>query len=174
MKRRPRRSLPATLTALGLLAMCALVAIVSIQLIVGERPWVDYRVVTRVRWNELVPVIAGGIAALLGLLLLLAAVLPGRLTVFPLRGDESGIDSGASRRSYRSTLRAAASGVDGVSSAKLKIGRRQVAAVVSTERTVTDGLADAVRSALDQRLAQIGPVEQPTVKVRVKASRSAS
>ncbi|MFD8493018.1 DUF6286 domain-containing protein [Amycolatopsis sp. NPDC059657] len=174
MKRRSRRSLPATLTALVLLALCALVAIVSIQLIVGERPWVDYRVVTRVRWNELVPAIAGGVAAALGLVLLLAAVVPGRLTVFPLRGEESGIDSGASRRSYRSTLRATASGVDGVRSAKLKVGRRQVAAVVSTERTVVDGLADAVRSALDHRLEQIGPVERPTVKVRVKAARSVS
>lgn len=174
MKLRPRRSVPATLTALVVLAACVLVAIVSIQLIVDEPPWVDYRAVGRVRWNELVPAIAGGVAAVLGVLLVLAAVIPGRLTVFPLHSAETGIDSGASRRSYRSTLRAAASGVDGVSGAKLKLGRNQVAAVVSTERTITDGLADAVREALDRRLTQIGPIERPRVKVKVKAARSAS
>jgi uncharacterized protein DUF6286 len=175
VKRRPRRSAPATLSALVILAGCVLAAAVSIQLLLGERPWISYAAVTGwlngQRWTDLIPAVAGGVAALLGLVLLLAAVLPGRARVLPLRGD---LDSGASRRSYRSTLRAAASTVDGVSGAKLKLGRRRVKAVVTTARTSTDGLADAVRTAVERRIGQIDPVTPPAVKVRLKTSGSAS
>ena len=175
MKRRPRRSTPATLTALVLLAACAVVAVVAIQTILGEIPWFSYKSVADAlhgaRWNDLVVVLAGGGAVLLGLILLLTAFLPGKLTVLPLDGE---LDSGASRRSYRSTLRAAASTVDGVSGAKLKLKRRKVSARVTTGRTTTDGLDDAVRAAIEHRLDQITPAVRPTVKIKVHAARSAS
>ncbi|WP_410652633.1 DUF6286 domain-containing protein [Amycolatopsis sp. cmx-4-54] len=175
MKRRPRRSVPATLTAVVLLAACAFVAVIAIQLLLGQKPWVSYESVAGTlhgaRWNDLVPAIAGGGAALLGLVLLLIAILPGRLTVLPLEGE---LDSGASRRSYRSTLTTAASTVDGVAGAKVKLKRRKVFAKVSTGRTVTDGLADAVRAAIEHRLDQIAPAARPAVKIKVHAARSAS
>ncbi|MEC3982533.1 DUF6286 domain-containing protein [Amycolatopsis sp. H20-H5] len=175
MKRRPRRSTPATLTAVVLLAACALVAVVAIQMIVGETPWVSYRAVAdalhNAHWNDLVPAIAGGVAALLGLILLLAAILPGKLTVLPLDGD---LDSGASRRSYRSTLRTAASTVDGVSGAKLTVKRRKVTTKVSTGRTNTEGLAEAVRAALEHRLDQVSPALRPKLKIKVQAARGES
>lgn len=175
VKRRPRRSIPATLTAVVLLAACAFVAVIAIQLLLGQNPWVSYESVAGTlhdaRWNDLVPAIAGGGAALLGLALLLAAILPGKPTVLPLEGE---LDSGASRRSYRSTLSTAASTVDGVSAAKVKLKRRKVFAKVSTGRTVTDGLADAVRAAIEHRLDQIAPATRPAVKIKVHAARSAS
>ncbi len=178
MKRLPRRSAPAVLTAVVLLAVCVLVATVAIQTILGHTPWVDYRTaadaLNATRWNDLVPVIVGGAAAVLGLVLLLAAFLPGKPTVLPLRDDETSIESGASRRSYRSTLRTAATGVDGVSGAALSVGRRKVAAVVRTDRTNTDGLADAVRASLEHRLDQIAPAGRPELKVKIKSARSAS
>jgi Family of unknown function (DUF6286) len=175
VKRRPRRSVPATITALVLLAACALVAVVAIQLILGATPWISYKSIVEAlhnaHWNDLVPAIAGGVAALLGLVLLLTAALPGKLTVLPLDGD---LSSGASRRSYRSTLRAAASTVDGVAGVKLKVKGRKVSAKVSTGRTSTDGLADAVGVAIEHRLDQITPAVRPTVNIKVHAARSAS
>ncbi|WP_410665392.1 DUF6286 domain-containing protein [Amycolatopsis sp. lyj-84] len=175
MKRRPRRSIPATLTAIVLLAACALVAVIAIQMLLGETPWIRYDTVAGalhdMRWSDVVTAIAGGVAVLLGLILVLAAILPGKPTVLPLRGDP---DSGASRRSYRSTLHAAASTVDGVSGATVKLKPRTVTAKVSTGRTTIDGLADAVRGAVEHRLDQIDPVLRPTVKVKVRAARSAS
>jgi hypothetical protein len=174
VKRRPRRSTPASLTAAVLLAASAFVAVVAVQTILAQKPWVSYRSVAdalhNAHWNDLAPAIAGGAAALLGLILLLAAALPGKLTVLPLEG---GVDSGASRRSYRSTLRTAASAVDGVARAKLKVKRRKVSAKVTTARTTTDGLADAVRTAIDRRLDQIAPAVRPNVKIKVHAARSA-
>ncbi|MFJ1768476.1 DUF6286 domain-containing protein [Amycolatopsis sp. NPDC088138] len=175
MKRRPRRSTPATLVAVVLLAICALAAVVAIQTILGQTPWVGYPSVAgwlhATRWSDVVPVLAGAAAILLGLLLLAAAVLPGKLVVLPLAGET---DSGASRRSYRGTLRAAVSDVDGVAGAALKVKRRKVIARVRTARTNTEGLPDAVRTAIERRLSQIAPATVPAVKVRVTSTRSTS
>lgn len=178
MKRRPRRSTPAVLTALGLLVACALVAVVAIQMIIGASPLVDYRSVATtlhgMHWNDFGVALAGGVLALAGLLMLLAAILPGAPTVLPLSGDPVGMDSGATRRSLRSTLRAATSTVDGVSGAKLRLGRRKVAALVRTTRTNTAGLDDAVRAAIEHRLDQINLANRPSLTVKVHATRDTS
>ncbi|RZQ64609.1 DUF6286 domain-containing protein [Amycolatopsis suaedae] len=174
MKRRPRRRVPSTLTALALLAACVVVAAVAIQLILGQPQWIDYdRVATTLhglRWNDPLTAVAGGLLALLGLVLLLAAVLPGRLIVIPLDGDP---DSGASRRGYRNTLRAAAA-VDGVSALKLRVRRRRIKAVVRTNRGTTAGLDEAVRAGLERRLDQIRPSTRPALTVNVRSTRKPS
>jgi hypothetical protein len=178
VKRRPRRSTPAVLTALVLLAVCVLVAVVAIQMIIGASQLVDYRSVATTlhgtHWNDLGTALAGGVLALAGLLLLLAAILPGAPTVLPLSGDPTGMDSGATRRGLRATLRAAASTVDGVSVAKLRLGRGKVAAVVRTNRTNTTGLDDAVRAAIEHRLDQINLADRPNLTVRVQTTRDTS
>jgi hypothetical protein len=175
MKRRPRRSVPAVLTALVVLAACVLVAVVAIQLIVGERPWVSFDAVASalhdLRWSDVLPAVAGSVVALLGLVLVLAAILPGATTVLPLGGS---FDAGAARGGYRSTLRAAAADVDGVSGAAVKLGTRRVKVRVETARTSPDGLADAVRAAVGRRLDQVGPATRPAVSVRVRAPRRKS
>lgn len=175
MKRRPRRSIPAVLTAVVLLAVCVFAAVVAIQLILGQTPWISYQNISEwlhgTRWNNVVPAVAGGVAALAGLILLAAAILPGKLVVLPLDG---GTGSGASRRSYRSTLRAAASAVDGVTGTKLKVKRRKVTARIRTARTSTDGLSDAIHAAIERRLAQVAPATVPAIKVRINAVRSTS
>ncbi|MGC7097698.1 DUF6286 domain-containing protein [Amycolatopsis lurida] len=162
MKRRPRRVVAAALTALVVAAVSAVVAVVAIQLILGERPWIDHTSVAGIRWNDLPVAVTGGAFVLLGLALVLAAVLPGRLTILPIRAD-----SGIARHSYRATLRQAAADVDGVSRAKLTLRRRKVSAKVRTERTNTTGLAGAVRSALAQRLGQLDPATGPRISVKV-------
>jgi hypothetical protein len=177
VKRRPRRSTPAVLTALVLLAACVLVTVVAIQMIIGEPEWVGYRSVATtlhdMHWNDLSTALAGGVLVLVGLLLLLAAILPGAPTVVPLNGDPAGMDSGATRRSLRTTLHAAASTVDGVTAAKLRLGRRKVAAVVRTNRTNATGLDDAVRAAIEHRLDQINPANRPIPTVKVQTTRNA-
>lgn len=175
MKRRPRRSVPATLTALVLTAAGALAAVVAVQMILGERAWLDYGAVARrlstLRWAELPVVITGAAVAVLGLLLLAGAVLPGKPVVLPLRGEP---DAGASRRSFRSTLRAAAARVDGVDEVKVKLRRRSVRIRVRSRRTRPDGIADSVRAAVAARLDRIGPLRRPDVKVRLRTPRSSS
>ncbi|WP_409465049.1 DUF6286 domain-containing protein [Amycolatopsis sp. GA6-003] len=175
MKRRTRRSLPATLTAAVLLAAAVLAAVAAIQRLTGHQPWLDYRAVAAVvhdaRWTELVPALVSGAVALLGLGLLWAALLPGKRRILPLTGDP---DSGADSTGYRAALRAAAADVDGVERAQLSTGSRKVKVRVKTARTRTDGLADAVRAAVESRLDRISPARRPAVSVRVRATREAS
>jgi Family of unknown function (DUF6286) len=175
--RRPRRGLTATIAALVLLAACALTATIAVQLIAGQRPLIRYRsiadIVHRAHWNGTAVGIAGGVAMALGLILLLAALIPGAPTVLPVEQDGTGIDAGASRRSLRSTLRTAAGDVDGVTSAKLRLRRHRIAAKVRTDAHAADDLTEAVKAAIEHRLDQVSPVTRPTLRLRVKTSRTA-
>jgi hypothetical protein len=176
--RRPRRSIPACLTALAVLTACVLVATCAIQMLAGQPPLISYAALAQAlhqaHWIDRTLALAGSVAALLGLILLLAAILPGQATILPLRDSQAGMDSGASRRSLRRTLRAAADSVDGVSATTLKLRRRKVTATVRTHRATTEGLADAVRTALERRLDQIEPAVRPALRVKATTTRSAS
>ncbi|MGW7537306.1 DUF6286 domain-containing protein [Amycolatopsis sp. NPDC054798] len=175
MKRRTRRSLPASLTAGVLLAVCVLAAVAAIQRLTGHQPWLDYRAVASAahdaKWTDLVPALISAAVALVGLVLLWAALLPGKRRILPLAGDP---DSGADTTDYQSALRAAAADVDGVDRARISTGSRKVKVRVKTARTRTDGLADAVRAAVESRLDRIAPVRRPAVSVRVRATREVS
>ncbi|GAA1025514.1 MULTISPECIES: DUF6286 domain-containing protein [Amycolatopsis] len=175
MKRRTRRSLPASLTAGVLLAVCVLAAVAVIQRLAGNRPWLDYRTIAaavrNAQWTDLVPALVSGAVAVIGLVLVWAALLPGKCRILPLAGD---LDSGAATADYRSALRAAAAEVDGVDRARLSTGSRKVKVRVKTARTRTDGLADAVRTAVESRLDRIAPARRPAVSVRVRAGREVS
>ncbi|QWF80749.1 DUF6286 domain-containing protein [Amycolatopsis sp. CA-230715] len=176
MIRRPRRSLPAALVALVVLAACAFVAVSCVQYLIGERPWLTFDTaadaVRGIRWDGVPVLVAGGVVAVVGLVLLLAAVLPGKPIVLPLAPSDRDETSGATRRSVHGELRQTVASVDGVSSAKVKLRTKKLTARVRTSRTVTEGLADAVSSALETRLDQIAPAKRPRVRVRVKKTRS--
>jgi hypothetical protein len=178
MMRRPRRTIPAAVTALALLAVCVLTAISAIQLLADQRPLISYAAIADLahttHWDSLAVTAAAGLVVLIGLILLLTAILPGRPTVIPLRATDTGaaMDAGASRRSLHSTLRAAANAVDGVTATTLTLRQRTVTAAVRTHRTTPEGLAEAVRAAINHRLDQISPATRPAVRVRVIAPRS--
>jgi len=175
VKRRTRRSLPATLTAAAVLAVCVLAAVGAIQRLTGHQPWLDYRTVAtavhEAHWTDLVPALVSGAVAVVGLALLWAALLPGKRRILPLTGDP---DSGAETAGYRAALRTAAATVDGVEKARLSAGSRTVKVRVKTARTRTDGLADSVRAAVESKLDRIAPARRPAVSVRVRATREAA
>jgi hypothetical protein len=176
MIRRPARRLPASLAALVLLGACAIVATSCLQVLLGRRPLLEYRAIAAAlhatRWSDLPVALGGGVAVLVGLVLLALAVTPGRPTVLPLAPTSTAVDSGAARRGLRRTLQAAAGSVDGVRAVRLTVRRKRIDATVRTNRTVTDGLAEEVRAALDRRLGEIAPATRPLPRVRVRSSRS--
>ncbi|ATE55787.1 DUF6286 domain-containing protein [Actinosynnema pretiosum] len=180
MKRSSRRSAPAVLVALAVLAACAVVTTVAARRILGLTPWIEtgalFAALHGARWTDPVVTLAAAACALLGAVLLLCALLPGAPTVVPLRDDdpdvERAVSSGVTRRSLRRALRATAASVDGVNAAGLVLTRRAVSATVTTDRTSTAGLADAVRAAVEERLDRLGPAGRPEVGVRVKARRT--
>lgn len=170
MTRRSRRALPATLTALVLLAASVVVAVCAIQLAVGEPSLLPYDSLAGLlhdtTWSAQGVAVAGGVAAAIGLVLFLVAVVPGRARTATL--DQH---TAVSVRGLRNALRSAAV-VDGVESAAVKVRRRRVRAVVRTRRAVVDGLGDAVRTALEHRVGEFALARPPQVVVRVKALRS--
>jgi hypothetical protein len=175
MIRRPRRAIPATLTALVALAVCALVATVAIQLAAGQPPVFSYQTIAanlhRAQWRDLVVAIVGGAVALVGLILLLTAVIPGRAMVLPLGADDTELVAGISRRSLLLTLRSAAGAVEGVATVRLALRGRTVAVRAHADRVDDTGIADALREAITGRIAQLSPATTPTIKVRVRPAR---
>jgi hypothetical protein len=171
MIRRPRRGIPATLTALVALVLCGLIATVAIQLISGRPPVFDYQAIAanlhRAQWRDLAVAISGGVVALVGLVLLLAAVIPGRALVLPLGADDTDLIAGVTRRSLVLTLRSAAGAVEGVATVRLALRGRTVVVVARADRADETGIADALRVAIQHRIEQLAPATTPTVKVRV-------
>jgi hypothetical protein len=178
VKRRSRRSLAAALVSIGLFALCAFAVTVSVQVLMDPRRWSDVdnalAVLNSVRWSDIVVLAAAVGVGVVGLILLLVALVPGRLVVVPLASDDTGITAGVGRRSLGSALRRTALAVDGVSAVRIKRRRRKVVAAVRTTRTTTDGLADAEQTAVDRVLNEIDLRTRPTVSIKVKTVRSTS
>lgn len=177
MIRRSRRSLPATCVALVGLAVCALVATSAIQILLHKAPVLDYQRAANwahsTQWTSVVVVIGGAVLAFLGLVLLLAAILPGKALVVPLR--ESGttaLTSGVGTRSTAAVLRSAAESIEGVDALKLKVRRKKVTARVAAGRFGAEDLQSQVESALSEQIDRIG--QQPRPRVRVTVSGGVS
>ncbi|WP_233223863.1 DUF6286 domain-containing protein [Amycolatopsis sp. CA-128772] len=163
------------LTALVLLAACALVTTALVQRLLGERPVLSYdAVAARVHdtsWNELPVLVGGGAAVLAGCTLLAAALFRGRPAVLALTREPAEINAGTPRHGLERSLRAAAASVDGVAGAKVRSGRRRIRVKVRTNRTNRSGLAAAVRATVQERLDRVGLAEVPEVRVRVRGGR---
>jgi hypothetical protein len=176
MIRRPRRSLPSTLLALVLLATAAVVALSCIQLLRHQAPLIPFAALASfgagLRWDAPITLLAGAVAAVLGLLLLAAAVLPGRPTVLPLAGRDDHTSAGVSRRSLRRDLTSTVVGVDGVSSAAVRVRRARIVATVRTPAADTSDLTEQIRRQLDERLTDIALARRPRLRVRVSSDRS--
>lgn len=159
MTRRPRRVTPAVLVALVLLGISVAVVVSLVQRLAGAREFVSYDRVARelhaIEWGEGPVLIGGAIALALGLVLLLAALWPGRPVVIPLTADD-GIRAGVSRGGLRAAVRGSAETVDGVTARKVRLHRRSVRVRAATDRIESAGIADAVCERVTQRLQEIG------------------
>lgn len=173
---RPRRVLPASLAASLLTVAGAFATVHIVSTLIGHpvfRPRTTaaaVRLLHTLTWGDRLPMIAGGVLMLTGLLLVLAAVLPGRTRTAPLAGDDPRFVAGLGRSSLRAALVVAAREVPGVESASVRLrGRLWPRAEV---RVVTgfhdpDHLAEQVITAVTERLADLAPVRVPSVAVRI-------
>lgn len=175
MIRRPRRTVPATVVALVLLAAAVLVAVSGVQVLLGRPPVVPFddlaALGAQVTLADPAVVAAAAGTALVGLLLLALALRPGSPTVLPLSDGGSGIDTGITRRSLDRALADAAGQVDGVRSATVRSRRTRVRADVRPAFGDPAQLRSRVREQLAERLAGIGPASTPRITVRVVRPR---
>jgi hypothetical protein len=166
---RPRRVLPSILAASLLTAAGGSTAVQVVSSRLGHpvlRPEITRRLHT-LTWGDPAPVATGGGLALAGLLLLLAALLPGRTRTAPLAGDDPRFVTGLGRSSLRAALQATVMDVPGVDSATVRLrGRLRPRAEVRVVSGFPD-LGDQVAEAVRDRLAELDPVRVPEITVHV-------
>lgn len=174
MIRRPRRTLPATLVALILLAAAVLVTVSCVQVLLGQSPLLPFTDMAAfgatLAGASPVVLAAAAVLASLGVVLLYAALIPGAPTVLPLDAGTSGLDTGVTRASLASALTDTARGVDGVDAARVQVRGRRVTATVHTPLAEPDELREQVTTALDDRLTDLAPTRTPQVRVRVRVT----
>ena len=114
------------------------------------------------------PVRAISIAVgVLGLLLLLAQLKRRRPGLLALTTSDDHLTSGTTRRSVARALAARAEDVDGISSARATLGRRQATVVATTGQREPGDLRQQVTDQVSGWLDGIGLVSAPRVRVRV-------
>lgn len=170
---RPRRVIPAVVTAVLMTALGVFVALEVISALVGHplrllpydrmltwassTPWSD----PRVMWGATV-------VGLLGLLLVLLALIPGRPTLIPVRTGDRDLMIGMQRRGFTRSLAHAAERVQGINRARVRLVGKSVRVDADSGLRDTTGLADAVREAVTGRIAALSPVWNHPVHVRLR------
>lgn len=168
----------ATLLALALF-LGGLLAVAEIVLAALDRPaWL----VPHERWSGWLreQTFTAGIVraaliglALLGLLLLIAALRRGKPGALQLPARTDGVRVSASRRGIERSLATAARRADGVRSARVRARRRSVRVKARTALRSTDDLQQPVTAAVTERLDQLGlaGVLRPRVTVSRESAR---
>jgi Family of unknown function (DUF6286) len=170
---RPRRSIPAVLVAAVLAAAGILGAIQAASAALGRPVWkVPHRdfagPLQDTHWNDTATLAVAAAVAFIGLVLVLAGLIPGRPRAIPLASGDESVVIGAPRRSLRRSLARLAADIDGVDSARAKARRRSIVVRASTRLRDTAGLREAVHTAVQDRLAALDPLLPPRVKVRLR------
>ncbi|HEY1156386.1 MAG TPA: DUF6286 domain-containing protein [Arthrobacter sp.] len=178
LHRRPSRSLPATITAVVLLLLAVAGAWAGIErLATGRWPAVLGQVrqaLSDLPWNN--PAVWAGTALLtvLGLILLLAAVLPGKYTTLPLAApgttDARPTETVISRRGLATIARAHLDQADGVDHATVSATGKKVTALVRTPMHEAPHLAGQLQDSLRRRFEQMGVDPLPHVQVNVRTT----
>lgn len=174
---RPRRSWPAFIAAVLVLAVAVLAGAAAVSAIAG----VPLRVpvvgdaldrAAGMRWRDTAVLVAAGAAVLAGLVLLVASLLPGRARWTALRTDDPDLVVGLSRAALRRAVAAAARGVSGVRGVHATVRRRSVRVRADTELRERPDLRDEVAEAVEERLDELAPLRRPKVRVRVRTAKA--
>jgi Ni/Fe-hydrogenase subunit HybB-like protein len=169
---------PLAFTLAAALAVAAIIVIIEViakgvdhgPVVLHWTTW--YRWAKRTHWNQTVIVVWSAILIVIGLLILLLELKPRRVTRLSLRSDQPGTDAAVTRGGLAGALRVAATGVDGVSSAAVVIGRRRArvsATAAARGRPATHALTQPVTQAVRDRLDQLDLRHPPHLRVRVNS-----
>ncbi|MBG6218236.1 hypothetical protein IWX75_002717 [Arthrobacter sp. CAN_A6] len=178
LRRRSSRTVPATITSLILLALAVTGAWVGIsRLITGT--WPSFLAPIRqslsgLTWASPAIWTAAVILTIVGLVLFLAAILPGKHTTLRLRGpdgaDSRSAETVISRRGLAKIASTHLDQADGVDSASVTATARKVTADVRTPLHNAPELRGKLQSSLERKFDQIGVDPSPRVTVRVRTT----
>jgi hypothetical protein len=129
-----------------------------------------YRWAGKTRWDQLVIRVWSAVLIVIGAAILAVELKPRRVTRLPLRSENDATDAAVTRRGLAGTLRAAATGVDGISAAAVTVRRRRTrvsATAAARGRAATEALRQPVTQVLQDRLDGLDLCQPPRLKVRV-------
>ncbi|MEU8036107.1 DUF6286 domain-containing protein [Streptosporangium sp. NPDC049078] len=170
---RPRRVLPSVITAVLMTVIGLLLALEVVSALLG-RPLrlVPYdRILawaTSTPWSDPRMMAGAGLVGLLGLLLVLLAIIPGRPTLIPVRTGDKDLVIGMQRRGFARSLAHAAEQVQGIEHARVRLHGKAVHVAADSGMRDTRGLADAVREAVNMRITALSPVWKYPVHVHLR------
>lgn len=176
---RPRRMVPATIIAAVIFVAAALTAAGIVAALVG-RPIALLHAeaigswLSRTQWNAPVALAIGAVLAVLGLILIALALVPGRPRVVGLGTGRPDVLMGLTRRGLRHVAATAAGDVDGAERARAKARGRRVRVKVTTplrDRAEATAVEERARVAVTEALDRLDLTRPVTVKVRVRRSR---
>ncbi len=165
----------AVLLGLGLLILGILVPAEIVHTVLLKKsgqlilPWQTLtRFLTGHDWSTSPMLAISGVAAGLGLVLLLAELKRRRPGLLTLRTQDEHLSIGTPRRSLSRALAAQARQVDGVSSASVKLGRRSATVDAVTGQRDPGELRQQLADRLTSWLESLGLVRTPNLRVRLK------
>lgn len=178
LRRRPARTVPATITAVVLLALGVGLVWAAVQRL-ARGSWPGFADQTAswlaaLTWGNVWVLILSIGVALLGLILLVAAIKPGPPTAMTLDSCSSADAADIStevvmtRRSVAKLATARAGQVDGVDSVSSVVGARKVTVTVKTPSQQRSEIEQQVRDRVTGALQSAGLAPMPAVVVRAR------
>ncbi|MFD1935984.1 DUF6286 domain-containing protein [Nonomuraea mangrovi] len=173
---RPRRVVSASLAALALVGIGFVAAVEIVSMLAG-RParWLPQdRLLawaTTTPWNHPTVLAGAGVLVLAGLTLLALALRGGRGHTVPVRTGDPDLIIGLRPKGFATALAHAAQDVPGVHSAKATVRRGRVTVLARASGWDDERLCEAVRHAVDARLAALCPITDYQVSVSIKERR---
>lgn len=123
-------------------------------------------------WDQQVVLWIGVGVTVVGIIVLLAALLPAGRRVVELESPDPATAVGITPRGLRRTITASVSGIDGISQARADVGGRTVRVDAVTWLRHTDGLQDAATAAAQQRIGLLRPLQSRAVTTRLHRKES--
>jgi len=126
----------------------------------------------KTHWDAPVVQVWSAVLIVVGALILALELKPRRVTRLQLRSAHDATDAAVTRSGLAGTLRAAATEVDGISSAAVIVRRRRArvtATAAARGRPAADALRQPVTQALSGRLDHLDLRHRPRLKVRVNS-----
>jgi hypothetical protein len=170
---RPRRVLPAVVAA-AVLAGAAILAAIEVISTLADRPvhvlpagWLA-RFGRDVHWDDPAALAVAAGACALGIVLIALALAPGRSRMIALASEDAQTVTGITRAGLRRYLTAAATGVDGIARARIRLGRRRVRVRAASPLRDARGLSGQVEQAVNARLEELALLRPRRIRVTVR------
>jgi hypothetical protein len=169
----------ALLLAAALLAASVVIIAEVIGFAVHHSPllvhWTTwYHWAEKTRWDAIVIRVWSAILIVIGAVILALELKPPRATRLPVRSDDDATDAAVTRRGLAGVMRATAIGIDGISSATVKVRRRRASVIATSAargRPAAEALTEPVRQALTGCLDNLDLRHPPRLRVHIVPRR---